>query len=381
MLTIASTSDVHLGHHNTSTRFIIGNLTKHLFNKKALKGVDLLVIAGDLFDRLLTMDSEDVSQIRLMVAKLILLCHELGIELLILEGTPSHDRGQSSVFSDTVEMFKKSPKYQETEFRVHYVKTLSILRLERLGIDVLCVPDECRPTADQIYEDVKQLLKEKGLTQVDYAVMHGMFGFQLDIPGVHLNTHDEQSYLDIVKYLIFIGHVHEYSSYQRIFSHGSFDRIIHGDEKPKGWLKAVIEDDGNWHVKFVENTDAKIYRTVYLQDKEAADNIEYIEREIKDYPDDSFVRVVAPQGHAVFSNARVFEERWPKIRWSFERKKVKEESSKSNGFVDPVVYVPIVLNKQTIKKAVADKLLSVGTSPEMMRRIDDRLQEVIGEIR
>ena len=94
-----------------------------------------------------------------------------------------------------------------------------------------------------------------GLTKVDYAVMHGQFDYQLPKHITGMPRHDSQKYLDIVKHYIFIGHIHTHSVYDRIIAQGSFDRLTHGQEEPKGYVVSIVDDEEK--ISSLRNTYAR----------------------------------------------------------------------------------------------------------------------------
>ena len=55
------TSDIHLGHKNTPTEHIIRSFKTHILNDKN-KDIDVLFIAGDLFDHLLYLNTKEAQQ-------------------------------------------------------------------------------------------------------------------------------------------------------------------------------------------------------------------------------------------------------------------------------------------------------------------------------
>ena len=92
-LRVGVASDIHLGHARNKAEFIIANLNHCFSNDAYFSTVDLVVLAGDVFDNGMPLSSEDVSHIDMWVAKLLRLCHKHKVMLRVLEGTPSHDRG------------------------------------------------------------------------------------------------------------------------------------------------------------------------------------------------------------------------------------------------------------------------------------------------
>lgn len=160
-LRIGETGDVHLGHHNTLTSHVLKALYKAFPDNAETGDLDMIIIAGDLYDRLV-MHSEVVliDQIRRWFFWFLSMCKRRDIVVRILEGTPSHDWKQSAnVISEN--------EIATIGADVKWVDTLSIEYIERFGINILYVPDEWRVETDDVWKDVVQALTEKGLEKVD----------------------------------------------------------------------------------------------------------------------------------------------------------------------------------------------------------------------
>jgi len=67
-----------------------------------------------------------------------------------------------------------------------------------LDIWVGFVPDESAPTTYQKLSQIHDLLRTKGLDQVDQIFMHGQFGYQLP-PHVKPQKHSSDAYLSITR--------------------------------------------------------------------------------------------------------------------------------------------------------------------------------------
>ena len=93
-----SISDIHLGNLRTPADFILANLRRELFDTNIIPTLDLLIIAGDLFDRLLEYNHPSATNILLFIDKLMILCSTHNVKLRVLEGTPSHDNKQNIIF-------------------------------------------------------------------------------------------------------------------------------------------------------------------------------------------------------------------------------------------------------------------------------------------
>lgn len=315
-LNIISMSDVHLNHPRTPTWFIIDNLKKTL-NGLDLKSIDLLIIAGDLLDRIMSLDSEDFDQFIDFSIWLISIARRNDITLRILEGTPSHDRRQSRIM-DAINRNGNHP------IDLKYVDTLSIEHLSTFGVDILYIPDEYSEDPDVTWSDVNRTLASNGLTQVDLVVMHGAFRRQLPMAT---NTHIEERYQSITRYVILIGHVHQYYRDEKIIAHGSFDRLCHGDESPKGLVLLTLHPDNTYTCTFIENKGAMIYKTIRLQGLSLDECNKRLKKYIN-YPPRSNFRLIVKRGDPISFSFPVVKNQYPQFNWSIEREENQTEKKR-----------------------------------------------------
>ena len=366
-LKIAVVSDIHLGHRRNPTNEIISNLMKAFPDNSETGELDIIFIAGDIFDDLLMLSNEDVWEIKIWVASLLRLCKKHDILLRVLEGTPSHDRGQS-------EMFPNTNVVANIGADLKYVKEISIEYIQRCDISILYVPDEANITTEKTLSQIQELLTAKGLTQVDYAIMHGQFNYQLP-EFIKAQKHDAEEYLKIVKELILIGHVHEYSRYDRIIAQGSFDRLSHGQEGPKGHVRVIKRKNGDRDITFVENVTAKKFITVKCDGFNLEDTIDEIDDQVVGLPDESFVRVSANYDNPIFTNMEMLIRRYPLFTWS---KLVKEANSNDAVIVeDETLYSAITLTQDNIGDLLMERMAHTGVSGNVLETARNILKEIL----
>lgn len=251
----ASISDIHLGHLKTPTSLIVSNLKTAFADNAETASLDIIFLAGDIFDRMLQVPEQDAYISRAWVYSFLCVCEKHGIIVRVLEGTPRHDRRQSRMFDEVIALTGLKLDFK-------YVDVLQIEYIESLDVNVLYIPDEWRHDPNETFAEVQQALRDKMLEQVDFAIMHGCFEYQLpDVESVRRSAHRTENYLPLVKHYIFIGHHHVFSQYEHIVAHGSFDRLCHGEEAPKGHIRFHIREDSK-SITFVENKGAMDYRTV-----------------------------------------------------------------------------------------------------------------------
>lgn len=345
-------SDIHLGHSRNKTKTIIRNLNSYLAEyHDEIKTVDIIFIAGDVFDKLLTTKSEEYIESLKWLTNLLIYCKNFNIKLRILHGTPSHDANQIQAFVSVAKDLDK-----DVDFK--YVNELSIEFINDLGINVLYVPDEWRHESKTTLEEVKNLLKEKHLAQVDISIMHGCFRYQLPIKPDAKFLHNESEYLDITKFYINIGHVHTSSAYERILAPGSFDRLAHGEEEKKGGLLCTIRKDKSMEFKFLENRFATVFKTLDYQNTNETDIIKDLKIKLKKFQDGSFIRINIDNDNKLIKSLRTFLETYIHLN------------------------IKIDVDQKTIKKISIDELLKKDNKTFEINKnnIEDLINKCIDDI-
>lgn len=366
-LNIAVVSDIHLGHKRNDTEFIIKNLDNEFADNAETAKLDLLVLAGDVFDRLLNLSDDCVYAIDGWIFRLLKLCKKHNIVLRVLYGTPSHDREQPYRF---VHLNDRAGIGAD----VKYVSELSIEYIASLGINVLYVPDEWEEDPQDTLVQVKELMTSRGLQTVDYAFMHGQFSFQLQ-SFIKAPKHDEEEYLRLVDKLIFIGHVHVFNRFKRIIAQGSFDRLSHGEEGPKGHVRATVKSKDDYNLVFVENKNARIYKTIECEDLNLQETLNKIYKGVEDIADGSFVRVLCSKDNPILTEMDQLVRYRPLITWSKQVKVVDEEEHIADVEINEE-YVPITITRENIVKLVMARIQSKNPDPVVHEMANNILLEV-----
>lgn len=338
-------SDIHLGARQTTYKEILDHLTHYLGDFRAnspFVDIDVLFIAGDLWDDTIEFSSEVLAVFIPWFHRLLRWCQQYDICLRILEGTPRHDRKQGQTL-------EKIAHALTPDLNFRYVQTLSIEKMEMFGLSVLYVPDECRHSADLVVQDTEQLLVEAGLQQVDIAIMHGMFQYQLGTIPMNPKVYEEATWLRMVKHYLSIGHVHTHSQYGRIVAQGSFDRLAHNEEAPKGGVLFTRGGDGEWSYRFIENTQAKLFKTFKVSG-DADKALKQLDKAIKPLPDGSHVRIQAAVGHPILQGFDTLRQKYPLI--VFTKKAIEDKPVEEAEVSAQDRYVQVVLNRETLVPAV-----------------------------
>lgn len=354
-------SDIHLGHKRNKTIDIINNLNayfSHYTSESQFTSLDIIFIAGDLFHRLLDFTDPDVHEVTLWLSRLMAFCGRYGIKLRILEGTPSHDWKQSRVALTVAELSSAVNSASPVFVDFKYVDTMHIEVLKDLGLHILYVPDRWTGSTEVTFSQIQEAMKALSISQVDIAIMHGAFGYQLKgIPG-NPEKHNEHDYLGIVKHFINVGHIHTFSTYERIIAQGSFDRLAHGEEEAKGGVLCTISPDGDRYV-FIENKHAKLFKTVTLRTKDLDKSIALIDKAASKLPTDSHLRIKASKLHPAFLGFEELKLRYPLLNLS---KISTEEEAEDYLLVDNSLpatpYTPITISKDNIVGLLSEEVFS-----------------------
>lgn len=364
-LRTATVSDIHLGHPRTETSLIAQNLKDAFPHNAETAMLDVIIFAGDVFDRLLTLPQDEVAIIDDVILYFLKLCARYDILFLVLEGTPSHDRNQSKRFVDINNQYKVGCD-------LHYVDDLEIRYFEKIDSHILFVPDEWG-TADAAIAQAKMLMEQYGISQVDYAVMHGQFEHQLP-EFIKAQKHSLAEYRAIVSKLIWIGHVHIFSQKENVIAQGSFDRLSHNEEMAKGHVRCKIRSSTDWEVQFVENKGAKIYKTIDCRGLELNESLAKVEETVSSLPDGSRVRVSAEVGNQILQSISHYEKKYSNLIWDMHEKIDKEKKIKIKKILSEETFVPVQITQINIEKIVGEKLetvpLSKGVTTDRSEIID-----------
>lgn len=349
MVNILTLSDIHLGHKKNKTEDIILNLRRYFkrYHSQIVK-CDLILITGDTFDKLLSANSSDYISSLKWLSELLVYCKDYSIKLRILEGTPSHDWKQVKSLYEIIGKLNI-----DVDFK--YYEELDIEYIEDLGINILYVPDEWKPTPSAIYKDVLEKLKEKKLTKVDIAAMHGAFSFQL--PDFIQHTLNPADYLNVVDGPILIGHVHIRSVYKRIIVPGSFDNLTHSDdglEKGGVFIKYDV-DSKKFTFDYKLNKHALKFTTIDMGNGD----IDVVVKRLSKYSktENMFVRIMVDVGNRIIENKLELRTMFPNLNIDISENKVRDNHD-TNKVTD--INIPVV----SIDRAGIVEYISKNTNDE-----------------
>lgn len=259
-LIIVSMSDLHLGHSRVSAAVMTDNYRKLIFPQ--LEGAHLLIIAGDLFDALITLVDAGIDTILLFLSDLLWECCRHNVAVRVLRGTVSHDRTQA------FRLITMS-KSHRMPVDIGYFDKIAVEYIEHLDLKLLYLPDDLPfSSSDAVMDVAARMIADAGWDAVDYAVVHGCFREATPVvaQGSISCLYNTGQFQHIVKRHVLVGHIHTaymFGGPHDTFAiqHGSTERLTFGDEVAKGIVR--IEDRRTSStVTFVENTRATPFVTV-----------------------------------------------------------------------------------------------------------------------
>ena len=114
---------------------------------------------------------------------------------------------------------------------------------------------------------------EKGWDTVDYGCMHGFFDFTFpkNVSQDNVIVFKEAQFPFVTK-MIDVGHVHQHRVEGKVISNGSFDRLVFGDEDPKGCIR-VLDYPDHYTAQFVQNKQAAVFDTLVFTDEDTTETI------------------------------------------------------------------------------------------------------------
>lgn len=367
-------SDIHLGCKRNNASEMIKRLTVmfgDFKNETLLSSIDILFIAGDLFDGALWFTNEDVTHTLLFMRKLMWWCEKNKIKLRVLEGTPSHDRKQARNLLPISETFK------ELDFK--YIETMCVEGFYDLGITCLYVPDEYGGSALQSQDLIQKELDSLGYDKVDIAIMHGMFKFQVPEIASDRFKYDERFFLDRVRYFINIGHIHVFSTFERIIAQGSADRISHKEERPKGGCLQILDPVIGNSFHFIENKLACIFKTVNIKTKDLNKSVLTTRKIAESLPAYSHIRIKASRDNSIFN---VYDQLVSEFPFLFFSKITEEEEVEKNKLVTQqdilsIDYTPIHITKENIVQMIMSGVKSKNSfRGDYLDKLENKLMEL-----
>lgn len=367
-INVLYSSDWHWLHRRITTKSLVESIVELIQTVAYSRDLDYLVVAGDAFDEAGALPDSDVATAIIGIKELLHLCKVKDIKLRVMEGTRSHDRGQSKLFEWL------NPMVEPTDLL--YIDKIELV-VENDGSSWLYVPDNIHEDPTVVWDLVKEKLADNNLTSVDFIVTHGTYIQHTGLIPGHI-AHNPDDYLDICNLYIDNGHIHTRSIYKsRFITNGSPGRLSHGEEEPKGMFFVHVDSDDpvNDIVEFIENKAATYFAELDVSYMSLEDAMSHVEKHC--HPTETrFIKIVISKDLKDDGLYAHLKAKYPNIIWS--KKEEKTDTTPLAGLEDSIPDI-VPLSKDNMCDILKEELLMFGVSPDELNKFLDVLVEVSEE--
>lgn len=260
-------SDFHFGAPNINQVEMADAFMETLF--PLLPDTDIFFINGDFFDTRVNFDNHGFDPLYDVILLLFHLCEKHQVTLRFLQGTWTHDYNQCR----RLEAFYRN---SHASFNFRYIDSIDLeeITIRDRTLRFFYIPDDLPfKSSDDIVDVLKSKLIEKDWETVDYGCVHGFFDFTFPR---NINQDNrivfKEAQFPFVKKAIDVGHVHQHRVSNNVFSNGSFDRLVFGDEEPKGCIRFLDHPD-HYTAIFVQNHHAAVYDTLVFDSNDDTESM------------------------------------------------------------------------------------------------------------
>lgn len=361
-------TDFHFGSTRTPSLSTLRSIKHAWPDSPEMAKHDLFIIGGDWMDRLINLSQQSAYEAQEAAIHILTVCKKYDIKLRIVEGTCSHDRRQSIMFTELNTRL-------EIGCELKYFQDLAIEFIDDLNLTVLYLPDEWHHDSDETLRQAQELIKANGLQKVDIAVVHGGFKYQfpLELPSLH----DEVAWSELVNYAILSGHIHAHSRCLKVICGGSFNRNNHDEDGPKGHIRLEIAKGRVRKVDFVDNPYAKIYKTINIFDLDIQDVLEQI-AQLGSLPDGSAIRLEYRDPDPIKAIRETVEAVYPRYIFSGVKRVEKKEKELRKLF-SGTIFQPVEITRNSVVKLVVERLAKKGNGDDVLALATKAINETIEE--
>lgn len=364
-------NDLHFKNDLKFTTNLISSLWKCALTKEVLERIAILYLAGDIFDHSLTLCQEALSHVIAFIVTLLKHCKANNIIVRVLNGTPSHDIGQSRLFVTL-------NKSYNINVNLRYITEVEVEYIQPLNIHVLYIPDEYSVSAAETQKIVRKCLRSAKVIKVDYCIMHGFFEHQLTYGNSAL-AHSTRFYTRITKRYTFIGHYHKRTRKGHILGGGAFERDSHGYEEDKGayYVTSYGGDRSRDKVEFLVNLYSAPYKSIDIRKipKEETEMVyEKVDRELSKLP--AYANVMTKEDpnrpHKIAIQRLKGKYADLHFKWTLVLKGDVDRKEGSRVLND-VSFSAVAFNENTAVDIMSEKLSDRGLAAmlEIMKEISD----------
>lgn len=340
------------------------------------RDLDLITIGGDWFDNALYMDNASAIVGSTVLSDICHLAKENDVTVRLLRGTFSHDRDQLKGISRVLS------KIQGLDFKYYDVCNFDVIRSQLL---FAYLPDNLNMHASEVYDWLANNYQDG----VDCILVHGYFENALPT-AVSLGKHLEAYNADIlgphVRYLIAAGHVHKCDCYKNIIYYpGSFDRLAHGEEEPKGCILFTLYPGYKHDAEYIQNHFATPHVTVYLTKEDVDEAVEEVERNIQDrFPTPLWGYLRIAGGPERLTVAKIIKSKYAGQLVVTDKDTTKKSENDPNGFDRPdipfLAYTGKALTRDTLSTCIYQYLSdNISDFPMTEEQVEKALEELQAE--
>lgn len=244
-------SDIHAVPGNTTPYKFYNDELSEALDYLLESDLDLITIAGDLFDTIYKADSLEVNITMKFIHQLINIAAGKDAKVRFIKGTESHDYDQLKLFENYVD----DRRYDVKIFNEPHIEFI-----ENLDLKIKYIPEVIVP-------DYNKFANEFLSQQSDVTIFHGLIKDVTPImekgnKTVIIHPDDLRDYTNL--YTV-CGHIHERTLIKNdLWYTGSFSTKSYTDaDEEKGFDHITIEDNlKDYAVNFVENKNCHKYKII-----------------------------------------------------------------------------------------------------------------------
>lgn len=290
-------ADIHFGKKSDSKLF--NDLNNNFVNEipniiKEYDHLDMLVIEGDLFDRVIKMSEPSSSYVIKFIEELCEISKQYNFYLRLIKGTKGHDYNQLVNFNHL--------EIKYPLFKIFHTVDSEDVEIGDYIYKILYLPEEYPEDYKTYY---KNFINKK--CKYDFIFGHGMMDFVAFSGDEEIkkkitrneSIHSVDTLDNICEYFTIFGHIHDFKNYKdkdKIMYVGSFERFSFKDQEDKGFLLTRVDPETNeTEVLFYENPNASIYKIIDISKynfKNTEEKVAFIENEKKNC---DYLKVIIPK--------------------------------------------------------------------------------------
>ncbi|UAJ17029.1 hypothetical protein UFVDC4_00102 [Staphylococcus phage vB_SauM-UFV_DC4] len=259
-------ADIHYGKKNPKK--LSEELDKYFLKYiKDNDDIDMVVISGDLFDRVIRFNEPAGKEVLEFMDTMFELSKDKNFLLRLIKGTKTHDFNQLDVFNQN--------ELEYDNFKIINSLESELIKHNGKEVNVLYIPEEYPDDKKEFYNELLYSVEDN---TYDNIFGHGMIDFVTFVPDEDDSENPVKSapileakeLMRVTKGVSVYGHIHDYHEYKdKVYYTGSYSRYSFKDTEDKGFLVVTNDlDTDNYNVELIENEEAPTYVTINMDQYE-----------------------------------------------------------------------------------------------------------------